>query len=439
VISERQLVNDDGDSVTFHYRDGQTQKRMNRTVSGAHFVWLLIQHVLPRGFGRVRDYGFLHGNARRKLIRVQWFLKVSLSSKPPPRQWPAILCSQCSEPMHVASVTLPRRLSGYTTWVRLDLPHSFLPPAWRVHVCDEASPGIYHRRFLEIASLFELAEGFRSASLYVENSSSFADYRNQFHPLESDKVLNDYLHERGLPEKAENFVTDLKQDLSRACHALEQNVYKHKSVQLDANGQPIVPRPLAIGSPPSLQDLERNLKRRLPQRDVLEALYHADQLTGWSRHFRPPARIRSQIDRPATRSVLTAFTYGCGLGPTQAARHFDCDISAKQLRFVNRRHVGVPELRAACTDIIDQYAKYDLPSCWGSGESAAADGSLIATYANNLNAQYHVRYQRVGGIAYRHVADNYIALFSQFIGCGVREAVYILDGVLNYTSSLKPQ
>lgn len=327
-----------------------------------------------------------------------------------------------------------------SAWVRLDLPHSFLPPAWRVHVCDEASPGIYHRRFLEIALLFELAAGFRSASLYVENSTSFADYRKQFLPLESDNIaLNEYLLERGLPEKAENFVADLKQDLSRACHALEQNVYKNKSIQLDANGQPIVPRPLAISSPPSLQKLEESLKRRLPQRDVLEALYHADQLTGWSKHFRPPARIRSQIDRPVTRSVLTAFTYGCGLGPTQAARHFDCETSAKQLRFVNRRHVGVPELRAACTDIIDQYAKYDLPSCWGSGESAAADGSLIATYTNNLNAQYHVRYQRVGGIAYRHVADNYIALFSQFIGCGVREAVYILDGVLNNTSSVNPQ
>ena len=112
VISEKQLIRDDGTSVSFSYRDGQTQKRMTRTVSGARFVWLLIQHVLPSGFRRVRDYGFLHGNARRKLIRVQWFLKVSLSSKPPPRQRPAFLCSQCSEPMHVVSVTLPRRLSG---------------------------------------------------------------------------------------------------------------------------------------------------------------------------------------------------------------------------------------------------------------------------------------------------------------------------------------
>ncbi len=163
-----------------------------------------------------------------------------------------------------------------------------------------------------------------------------------------------------------------------------------------------------------LQKLEESLERHLPQRDVLEALYHADQLTGWSRHFRLPACTRSQIDRPAARSVLTASTYGCGLGPTQAARHFACDISPKQLRFVNRRHVGVTELQAACTDIIDQYAKYDLPSCWGSGESAAADGSLIATYTNNLNAQYHVHYQRVAGIEYRHVAEQ-ITVYNQLV------------------------
>lgn len=112
VISEKQLVSDDGESVTFSYRDGQTQKRMTRTVSGAHFVWLLIQHVLPRGFRRVRDYGFLHGNARKKLIRVQYFLKVALSSVPAPQQRPAFVCLQCKQPMLVISVSLPQRLSG---------------------------------------------------------------------------------------------------------------------------------------------------------------------------------------------------------------------------------------------------------------------------------------------------------------------------------------
>ena len=112
VISEKQLVSDDGQSVTFRYRDGQTQQWKTRTVSGAHFVWLLIQHVLPSGFRRVRDYGFLHGNAKAKLIRVQWFLKVSLSPTPLPRQRPGLLCNLCKASMRVIGVSLPRRLSG---------------------------------------------------------------------------------------------------------------------------------------------------------------------------------------------------------------------------------------------------------------------------------------------------------------------------------------
>lgn len=53
-------------------------------------------------------------------------------------------------------------------------------------------------------------------------------------------------------------------------------------------------------------------------------------------------------------------------------------------------------------------------------------------------AAYHVRYQRMGSIAYRHIADNYVALFSQFVVCGVHEAVYILDGLLKNQSDVRP-
>ena len=43
-----------------------------------------------------------------------------------------------------------------------------------------------------------------------------------------------------------------------------------------------------------------------------------------------------------------------------------------------------------------------------------------------------------GGIAYHHISDTYIALFSHFIPCGVWEAVHILDGLLKNTSDILP-
>jgi len=56
----------------------------------------------------------------------------------------------------------------------------------------------------------------------------------------------------------------------------------------------------------------------------------------------------------------------------------------------------------------------------------------------NLMAEYHIRYGGYGGIAYYHVSDLYVALFSHFIACGTWEAVYIIDGLLKNESEIQP-
>ena len=79
-----------------------------------------------------------------------------------------------------------------------------------------------------------------------------------------------------------------------------------------------------------------------------------------------------------------------------------------------------------------------MPKVWGSGSSAGADGTKYELAENSLLAEYSIRYGSYGGIAYHHVADSYIALFSHFIPCGVWEAVYILEGLLKNTSDIQP-
>lgn len=56
---------------------------------------------------------------------------------------------------------------------------------------------------------------------------------------------------------------------------------------------------------------------------------------------------------------------------------------------------------------------------------------------NNLLGERHIRYGRYGGIAYHHISATYIALFSNFIACGVWEAVYILDALLQNRSDFE--
>jgi hypothetical protein len=49
--------------LTFQYRDSATGKMARRTLPGEDFLWLLLQHVLPKGLRRSRNFGFLHPTA----------------------------------------------------------------------------------------------------------------------------------------------------------------------------------------------------------------------------------------------------------------------------------------------------------------------------------------------------------------------------------------
>ena len=89
-------------------------------------------------------------------------------------------------------------------------------------------------------------------------------------------------------------------------------------------------------------------------------------------------------------------------------------------------------------DVINQYVRFPLPRHWGGSHTAIADGTHVKLRENNLIGSRHIRYGGYGGIAYHHINDTYIALFTSFISCGVWEAVYILDGLMKNRSAIQP-
>jgi hypothetical protein len=75
VIAEKDIVACDNGQVSFRYRNAKTRRMEQRTVSGAQFLWLVLQHVLPKGFRRARNFGFLHPNCKRLIALLQVLLK----------------------------------------------------------------------------------------------------------------------------------------------------------------------------------------------------------------------------------------------------------------------------------------------------------------------------------------------------------------------------
>jgi hypothetical protein len=106
VIGENSIVANRDGRVTFEYLDSRTGKTQYRTEKGEDFLWLVFRHVLPRGFRRVRDSGFLHGNAKRTLILVQYILRVQVTHRSD-RPRPVICCPRCRAPMHIIAILRP--------------------------------------------------------------------------------------------------------------------------------------------------------------------------------------------------------------------------------------------------------------------------------------------------------------------------------------------
>jgi len=98
VISEKDIVSNQNGQVTFKYIESKTGNTLYRTLKGEDFLHLILQHVLPKGFRRVRDYGFLHGNAKKLLFLVQLILYVVVKVIKQ-RSRPVVKCPCCKSPM----------------------------------------------------------------------------------------------------------------------------------------------------------------------------------------------------------------------------------------------------------------------------------------------------------------------------------------------------
>ncbi len=108
VIQEKDILKNENGKVTFRYIESKTKRYKTRTVNSEYFLWMITQHVLPKGFRRVRSYGFLHPCSKKLIQLLQYLLAFSptkmlkkLTKKA------AIFCSKCGAKMKITLTMIP--------------------------------------------------------------------------------------------------------------------------------------------------------------------------------------------------------------------------------------------------------------------------------------------------------------------------------------------
>jgi hypothetical protein len=112
-ISDKRIVACDENSVTYRYTPSGKKRAKTRTVEGTEFIRGFVQHCLPRGFQKVRHYGWQSPNTRIAFESVKWLVWLYLGwtywlgsghapQQDPPRS--LVRCAACGGPMQIVGV-----------------------------------------------------------------------------------------------------------------------------------------------------------------------------------------------------------------------------------------------------------------------------------------------------------------------------------------------
>jgi hypothetical protein len=127
-LSNKRLVGVTNDQVTFRYQDGATKKTKRSTLPATAFIGRFLQHVLPRGFVKVRYFGLFRPGNRQVLAQLRAMLcgsappeaarrtaDVPTSDVPPVPD--VTRCPVCGSAMELTQIVQPKSRSPPATAV----------------------------------------------------------------------------------------------------------------------------------------------------------------------------------------------------------------------------------------------------------------------------------------------------------------------------------
>jgi len=98
VVSQKALSYTEDGKVQLSYIESKTKARKNRDFTETDFLQALVNHVLPKGFRRIREYGFLAPAAKKMLTKIQLIFNAKPPMEPKPKA-PEVICPCCKKPM----------------------------------------------------------------------------------------------------------------------------------------------------------------------------------------------------------------------------------------------------------------------------------------------------------------------------------------------------
>jgi TnpA family transposase len=182
----------------------------------------------------------------------------------------------------------------------------------------------------------------------------------------------------------------------------------------------------------------------LQRRYLSDLLLEAQRWTGFLHAFTRLASGRpvTAADTAIQIALLAALlAEGCNIGLRDMAV-IGPGLSFDQLEEVYATYIREETLAQATATLVNFHLQQPLTEAWGQGTTSSSDARIYGVPVRALNATFHPKYFASAGRGinvYTHVSDLWIPFYTRVLTCHVRQAPYILDGLLYHDAHLEPR
>ena len=312
-----------------------------------------------------------------------------------------------------------------------DAPISFIRKRWEKYVFSEEGINF---RFYELCILSELKNALRSGDIWVQGSRQFKDFDEYLLPIDQFTKLkhaeslsitsdcNQYLNER---------LRLLEQQLETTDHLAKIN--ELPDAMITSSGLKITPLSNAV--PDKAEALIQQVYSLLPRVKITELLMEVDEWTTFTQYF---IHIKSgEKARDKTLLLTAILADAINLGLTKMADACP-GISYAKLSWLQAWYIRDETYSAALGELTNVQFRHPFAANWGDGTTSSSDGQRFKAGGHAENGKINPKYGSEPGVLfYTHISDQYAPFHTKVIHVGVRDATYVLDGLLYHESDLK--
>lgn len=314
-------------------------------------------------------------------------------------------------------------------------PMSFVRRRWENLVL---TPEGLDRRFYELCVLSELKNALRSGDVSIEGSRQFKDFEGYLLPpprfaAQREQRALGLAVETDCERFLEARLALLQEQLAMAEHLAALG--ELPAAAITSTGRLRI-SPLEGSVPDEAEALMQQAQRLLPRLKITELLLEVDSWTGFTRHFKHLKSGAAVEDQHLLLTAILADAINLGLSKMADS----CpDVTYARLTWLHAWHTRDETYSAALAELVNAQLRQPLAARWGDGTASSSDGQYFkAGGSGHASSQVNLKYGQEPGVQfYTHISDQYAPFHTRVINATVRDATYVLDGLLYHESDLR--